>query len=252
MYLTHFIMRKILLLTATILISFQGFSQKSFSTKDGGASGGANSMFDFYSRTIDLNQKALAFGLTEAAFDAIKDDAYPNPNFLVGNIYQDENLLKSNVPMRYNAYADEIEIKNHVSEENYGALMKDPSIYAKINKDIYVFIPYDGSNEKGGYFNILTDGKTYDLYKKITAAFIKPEKAKTSYDSNTPPRFDLITKYYLVQDGRFLELPTSKSKVLKAMDSKKPEVKDYITENNLDVDKEADLIKVVTYFDSLL
>lgn len=245
-------MKKILLFTASVLIASQAFSQKSFSTKDGGASGGANSQFDFFSRTIDLNEKAIAFGLTETEFATIKDDAYANPNFLVGSIYQDENLLRSNVPMRYNAYADEIEIKNHVSEENYGALMKDPSIYVKINKDIYVFIPYDGSNEKGGYFNILADGKTYDLYKKTTAAFKKPQNARTSYDSNTPPSFDKTTKYYLVQDGQFFELSTNKSKVLKTMDSKKPEVKDYIKENNLDIDKEADLIKVVTYFDSLL
>jgi intein-encoded DNA endonuclease-like protein len=36
------------------------------------------------------------------------------------------------------------------------------------------------------------------------------------------------------------------------MDSKKSEVKNYIGDNNLDVDKEDDLIKVVTYFDTLL
>lgn len=248
-------MRKMLFLTACILFSIQGFSQRFGEGGFGdasGSSGGANSQFDFFTRTIDLNQKALAFGLTETEFAAIKDDAYVNPNFMVGNIYQDETLLKSNIPMRYNAYADEIEIKNHVSEKNYGALMKDPSIYTKINKDIYVFIPYDGSNEKGGYFNILSDGKTYDLYKKTTAVFKKPEKAKTSYDSNTPPSFEKTIKYYLVENGRFLELPTSKSKVLKAMDSKKPEVKGYIKDNNLDVAKEADLVKVITYFDSLL
>ena len=47
-------------------------------------------------------------------------------------------------------------------------------------------------------------------------------------------------------------MPTTKSKVLKVMDSKKKEVKDYISENNLDVDNESDLTKVFIYFDSLL
>lgn len=246
------IMKNIYLFVASFFVVCQCFSQTNFNTRGGGSSGGANNNFNIYLRTIDLNEKALSFGLSEAEFNGIKEEAYLNPNFMVGNIYQDENLLKAGVPMRYNAYADEIEIKNHVSEENYGALMKDESIYVKLEKNIYVFIPYDGSNEKGGYFNIIADGKTYDLYKKTTAVFIEPKKAKTNYESDSAPTFEKTIKYYLVQNGTFLEMPSTKSKVLKVMDSKKKEIKDYINENNLDVDKEIDLVKVFTYFDSLL
>ena len=250
-------MKNLIIFSLVFFLGFNGFSQDgSFGgggiDNKGGSSGGANNSFDFFLRTIDLNQKELSFGLTELEFNAIKHEAYLNPNFMVGNIYQDDKLLKSNVPMRYNAYADEIEIKNHASEENYSALMKDPSIYVKIEKDIYVFIPYDGSNEKGGYFNILADGKSYDLYKKTTAVFLEPKTANTNYERSTPPSFDKTTKYYLVQNGKFLEMPSTKSKVLKVMDSRKKEIKDYIGDNNLDVDKEQDLIKVFTYFDSLL
>lgn len=249
-------MKKIILFAVSVVMVSHCFAQKGTfggsGTNAAGSSGGANSNFDFLLRNIDMNEKALAFGLTEAAFNAIKNEAYLNSTFLVGNIYQDDKLLKTKVPMRYNAYADEIEIKSHVSEEKYGALMKDPSIYVKINNDNYVFVPYEDSNEKGGYFNVLTDGKTYDLYKKTTAKFIEPQTAKTSYQRDSPPSFDKITKYYLVKDGTFYELPTNKSKVLKVMDSKKNEVKTYISDNNLDVDKEADLIKVVAYFDTLL
>ena len=36
------------------------------------------------------------------------------------------------------------------------------------------------------------------------------------------------------------------------MDSKKSEMKKYIKENDIDLDKEADLIKTIAYFDSLL
>ncbi len=246
-------MKNILIFVLSALFSIQGFSQKNFARKDGGASGAANSNYDLFSRTIDINQKDMSFGLTKAEFDAIKDDAYLNIKFIPGNIYQDENLLKSNVLMRYNAYADEIEITENVQKKSkYGALMKDPSIYVKIANDIFVFIPYNDSNEKGGYFNIIADGKNYDLYKKTTSVFKEPRKAKSSYDSDTPPSFEKTTKYYLVENGVFFELPKSRSRILKAMDLKKNEVKKYVKENNLDVFKEADLIKVFTYYDSLL
>lgn len=82
-----FIMKKTILFVASVFIAFQGFSQKTFNSQDGGSSGAANSNFDFYLRTIDIDQKDLTFGLTEAEFILIKDDAYANSNFMVGNIY---------------------------------------------------------------------------------------------------------------------------------------------------------------------
>lgn len=235
-------MKKLITLSIIILITFPALSQT------GSRTIGA----DIFSRTIDLNQKSLAFGLTEAQFDAIKDEAYANPNFVQGKIFQEESLIKDDVLMRYNAYADEIEIKKNASDESYGALIKDPSIFVKMFRDIYVFVPYEGNNEKGGYFNVLNDGKTYDLYKKTTAIFREPQKAETSYARDMPPSFPKTVTYYLVQNGTFLEMPSSKSKILKMMDRKKKEVKEYINQNNIDVDKEADLIKLVSYFDSIL
>ncbi|WP_347373894.1 hypothetical protein [Aequorivita sp. Q41] len=234
-------MKKLILTGAIALGSLSVFSQAE------------NSSFDVYSRTISVNEKkGLAFGLTEAEFEAIKEEAYANPNFLTGNIFQEDKIVKADVPMRYNAFADEIEIKKYKSDKNYGALTKDPKIFAKIGLDIFVFVPFEGSNEKGGYFNVLIDGKHYDLYKKTTSLFREPRKAKTSYEKDTPPSFSKTVKYYLVQNGTFLEMPNSKSKVLKMMDSKKNEVKNFIKQNDIDLDKERDLIKLVTYFDSLL
>ncbi len=234
-------MKKIITTTMFTLMALSMFSQANQSAYT-----------SVYDRAIDINQKSLAFGLTEAQFEAIKDEAYANPTFLQGNIYQGDKLLKSDVFMRYNAYADEIEIKKSPTDDSYGALIKSPDIFVKIVNDLYVFVPYEGSNEKGGYFNVLSDGKTYDLYKKTTAVFKEPVKAETSYARDIPPSFPKTVTYYLVQNGTFLEMPSGKSKILKMMDKKKKEVKDFISKNNLDIDKEGDLIKVVSYFDSLL
>jgi len=234
-------MKRIIFTAAFVLMTISLFSQSRQSN-----------YVSVYDRTIDINQKSLAFGLTEAQFDAIKDEAYANPNFVQGKIFQEDQLIKDDVPMRYNAYADEIEIKNNPSDESYGALIKSPDIFVKIFRDIYVFVPYEGSNDKGGYFNVLSDGKTYDLYKKTKATFREPQKAQTSYERDTPPSFPKTVTYYLVQNGTFLEMPNSKSKILKMMDRKKSEMKRFIKENNIDLDEEADLIKTIAYFDSLL
>ncbi len=233
-------MKKIITLALIAFTSIAGFSQA------------ANNNYDMYSRTIDINQKSLAFGLTEAQFDAIKGEAYANTNFLQGTIYQGDQAIKTEVPMRYNTFADEIEIKQYASDVNYSALIKSPDIFVKIVKEIYVFVPFKGSIEKGGYFNVLSDGKTYDLYKKTKSEFRAPRKAETSYQKDTPPSFVKTSTYYLVQNGTFLEMPRSKSKILKMMDSKKAEMKKFIKDNNIDLDNEVDLTKTIKYFDSLL
>jgi len=233
-------LKNIFLTGFCILISYAAFSQAQ------------NSNYDLYSRTIDINQKSLAFGLTEAQFEAIKDEAYVNPLFVPGKIFQGDQLIRDNVLMRFNAYADEIEIKKNSTATNFSALVKDPDIFVKIANDVYVLVPFRGSNANGGYFNVLSDGKTYDLYKKTTAVYREPRKARTTYDSDIPPSFDKTTTYYLVKDGTFLEMPNRKSKLLNMMSQKKDEIKDYIKQNKLDLDKEKDLIDVISYFDSLL
>ncbi len=214
----------------------------------------ANSQYEYdvYSRTIDINQKSLAFGLTEAEFETIKDEAYTNVNFITGNIYQEDQLIKSGVPMRFNAFADEIEIKKSPSDKAYSALVKDPSIFVKMGTELYVLVPFKGSNEKGGYFNVLYDGKTYDLYKKTKATYREGVKGKSTYGRDTPPSFSKNTTYYLVEDGRFLEMPNSKNRIMRMMDSKGAEMKEFIKKNRLDLSKERDLINAITHFDSLL
>ena len=214
--------------------------------------GSIREVADIYMRTVDLNEKSLSFGLTEAEFEKIKDEAYENINFITGNIYQEDQLIKSGIPMRFNAYADEIEIKQRPSEKEYNALVKDASIFVKMGTEIYVLIPYKGSNEKGGYFNVLYDGNTYDLYKKTKATFKEGVKAKSTYGRDTPPSFSKATTYYLVDDGRFLEIPNTSSRILKMMDSKGSEMKAFIKKNKLDLNKEQDLINAITHFDSLL
>lgn len=236
-------MKNIIKIGLMTLVSLPVFSQMS-----------ENAWYYLNNRNIDLEQKWEAFGLSKAQYEAAINQVYDNPEFIEGSIYKDDKLMKTDVPMRYNAYSDEIEISNNPGEgnETYGALLKDPTVFVKIFKTIYVFVPHEGSNDNGHYFNILTEGKTYHLYKMTKATFDEPFHAKTSYERNRPASFPKTTTYYLVSGGTFSELPKSHSKIIKAMGVKKKEVKEFIKVNKLNLNKEADLIKTVTYFDSLM
>jgi len=232
-------MKKLITVSLLSLMSMGLFAQR------------ATNHYNIHSRTVDLNEKMLAFGLTEAQFEAIKDEAYANPNFLPGSIYQGEEIVRSGIQMRYNTYADEIEIKEKPSSKDFGALVKDPDIFVKIGNNIYVFVPHEQSPDKSGYFNVLFAGERYDLYKRTISTFIEAKEAQSSYDRATPPSFKKSTTYYLVDNGTFLEIPNTRSKIMNMMSSKKKEMHQYVKSNKLDVRKEADLIKALQHFDSL-
>jgi len=210
-------------------------------------------LYDLQNKKINAEQRYESFNISKEEFESMEGSPYANENFIKGNIYKGKELSNKNILLRYNAFADEIEIKKHDQSETYNALIKNPDVYVKIFQDVYVFVPYNGSNEKGGYFNIVTEGAQFDLYKKTTVTYKEPYFAETSYQSDRPAAWVKTKIYYLVgKDGSFYELPTRRSKVLDVMSKKKKEVKRYIKEQNIDLDEEQDLAKLVTYFNSIL
>lgn len=179
---------------------------------------------------------------------------YNNPDYQLGNVYKENKLWASNVALRYNAVADEIEIKESLgtADEEARVLPRDPDIFVKIVDDIFIFVPFQGDVEKGNYFHILYEGKKLDLYKKIVKEVIPGRKASSSLTKDIPTEFRDKSQYFLItKSGRFYQLPDSKAKRLNVFGSNKELVRNYVEENDLDIDDEADLLKIIKYYDSI-
>lgn len=179
---------------------------------------------------------------------------YNNPSYLPGNVYNGKKLLATNVALRYNAIADEIEIKESLasSDDDAKVLTKSPEIFVKIVNDIFVFVPYQGGIEGGGYFQVLIEGKKYDLFKKLKKNFTPAKKANTSITRDIPAKFLDTPVYYIVtKEGKFYELPSNRKKKLKVFSDNMGLVKDYVDDNRLDLNDEQDLIRVIRYYDSI-
>ena len=206
-------------------------------------------------RLIGIENTKDAFGLSDEQFKNLKGSPYINEEFVSGNIYNGKELTASNVYLRYNAFSDEIEIKKskHSSDQEYGALIKEPEVFVKIDEQLYVFLPYQNSNEKGHYFEILSEEKAFDLYKKTEVDYTSPRQAKTSYDKDKPAEFKQTNSYYLVaKNGTFYQLPNSKNKMVKLLSKENKKVKEYAYKNKLDLDKEKDIIRLVSYYNSVV
>ncbi len=234
-------MKKIFLTTLIALLSLPLFSQNS------------NAIYQIGVRQIDLERNNEFLNLTDAEYKQVIGSPYAIKEFMQGNIYQGDKLVQSGIFLRYNMYADEIEIKNSIDDTEYNALVKDSNVFVKIFNDVYVLIPFEGSDEKGSYFKIITPGKHLDLYKKSSVVYTPRTFPKTSYDREKPAKFTQTDTYFLVEKtGKFVELPNSKSKLLKVMKNKGKEVKSFLKKNNINLKKEKDLIKLVKYYNTLL
>ncbi len=177
---------------------------------------------------------------------------YNHPSYLMGNVYQNNELLATSVALRYNAVADEMEIKESLAspDEEAKVLTKSPEIFVKIMEDIYIFAPYKGGVEGGGYFQVLYEGNGVDLYKKMKKDFKPEKKASSSITTDTPAKFtDDITYFLATKDGKFYEMPSSRNKKLNVFGSKKDGMKSFVKENRLDLNEEKDLLRAVKHYD---
>jgi len=179
---------------------------------------------------------------------------YLNEEFQKGIIYKGSLAVANNVGLRYNANKDIFEIKRKVTSKNNQAkyLVKTDDISFQIKNNHFVFIPASKENNVPGYFILLYKGENTSLYKKTKKLFIAGQKAYTSLARDVQPTYKGKEILYLGDAGGTLtELPSSKNGKIKTFNNHNKELKLYIKENNLNISKEYNLIKLVKYYDTL-
>ncbi len=236
-------MKKILLLLIVVLsitqVTYSQFSSKRF-TSD-------LFILDEY---IKRQNKDINFKDTKT----YTGTPYNNPSFLLGSIYKEGKLLAENVALRYNAIADEMEVKENLTSNDDDAkvLTKSQDIFVKIGLDIFVFVPYQGGIEEGGYFEVIYEGTQIDFYKKHIKDFDEAKKATSTITRDVPAKFTDDPEFYLVtKTGKFYQFPKSRGKKLKVFGDKEKEMKKWVKSNNIDVNSEKDLLRAVKYFEKL-
>jgi hypothetical protein len=184
----------------------------------------------------------------------IQGSAYTSDSFLPGKLYH-KDKFESNVFYRYNAYAEEIEIKStNTPDAQVNALLRDKNISLTDAEgkpmSFKTFIDKKGLTQNG-YLTQLKTGK-YTLYKRSDVKFTQPQKAQNSFIAATPARFSKFTEYYLELDGRnrIDELELKKAKLLKLVDdADKESLKLHLKENKLKVKDENDIINLLSFLD---
>ncbi|MBL4662183.1 MAG: hypothetical protein JKY22_01140 [Flavobacteriaceae bacterium] len=167
-------MKKLILIAAVLFLS-QNVTAQNFDGIEGiyASRKFVNQLYQL-DESIKRDNKGIDFGDT----DKYTGTPYNHPSYLMGNVYKNDELWATNVALRYNAIADEIEIKESITTDDSEAkvLTKSPDVYVKIITDIYIFAPYKGGIEGGGYFQVLFEGNKIGLFKKPKKSFTRAKK----------------------------------------------------------------------------
>lgn len=159
-----------------------------------------------------------------------------------------------NVPkLRYNAYTDEMEFQQnnevYIADKESGMQVSFEDV-----KKNYVCLNYDfGFGNRYGYLLLLlSNPKKYSLYKREKVELLKGEKSPNGI---TKDRNDYYSKekdlYLLSYNGTYKKIDNNKKNLLEEFGSKSSEVENYLKENRINLKKESDLIKLVTYVNTL-
>jgi len=170
--------------------------------------------------------------------------------FQKGTIYKNNTVLKRNISLRYNASRDLVEIEFNQNQSKI--LRHSPNIYAVINNKQYVYIPDSIDEENNGYFVVLHKDLKMSLYKKQEKTFREGKKSVNSITSDISATYKTQETLFLVNSkGELKELSKSKNGKVKSFIDHHKELKLYIKENNLNINKENHLIKLITYYNTL-
>jgi len=157
--------------------------------------------------------------------------------------------VSQNAMMRYDAYNDQFEFINSSRDTLVlNRLEQYNKVTFTISNTVYKLMDYTKKGEKvNGYLISLFEKNGYGLFKKQNVRFTKEREANNSYDKSLPARYDKQNDTYFFKNGDkgISEMPDSKKGFFKLFPEKKAELESFFKQNDIDLDKEADMIKVL-------
>ncbi|KFC24054.1 hypothetical protein [Chryseobacterium sp. FH1] len=173
----------------------------------------------------------------------IQGSAYVYENFIDATIKDVDGFPK----VRYNALKDDMEVQQN---NNAYVIPREPA-FSRIKiistgetivleKFDYKGKPYEG------YLFVISEKDPITVYKKERVEFKDFEKPRNSYAEETPARFipQKIEFFIKTADGKIMELPKNKKKLIDLLPDKQANIEAYFKSNKVDFSNDKDVKKL--------
>lgn len=191
--------------------------------------------------------------VTEGKSVDVQGTRYLNEDWLMGSFTLDNGKSYKDIEIKYDELSDKMLIRNKNNEtvrliEQVNDFTIDFPVAETIVKRHfklgYKNIP--GTTDVY-YFEILVDGKT-QLLKRSSKAV---QEAKDYNSASVNRAFVETIDYYIYRDNSGIDMKKDKKSVLAALGDHQPELDAYIKSNKLNLKSEADLAKLISYYNIL-
>ncbi|MFX0555335.1 hypothetical protein ACOCEA_00965 [Maribacter sp. CXY002] len=247
-------LKKIFSFTTILLITiFSGFSQYgNVNGRQANANFEASLATNSILRGRNILQDVINKGKdNKLSINEIEGEPYFDMNYSKGTLMYKDSLKLGEYLMRYNAYADEIEISN---SDGNGVINKADYVRVILNSEKYRPVNYlDNSGEvKKGYFIILTEGSKASFFLRKNKTIKQAQEAKTSFHKAIPAKFIEHTDYFIkIGNNPPQEIKLKKNKLIKVFPDNNFILKKYAETNNLNLETEEDIKVLVDHYNSL-
>ena len=180
----------------------------------------------------------------------IEGSEYLDENFVNGEIFTMNSEHFSDIPMRYNSYYDNIEVKLP-DGQIYG--LTDPKLIfqVRMNKDFMIHTRYVSTfGEKDGFLFVLHEGKC-SLYRRNYKIF-KEKVPSNGLISEVPAKIvDKPKEYYIRLKDNLPTVIITKKDLLLFLHDHSAELEEFFKKERVKLNTDEDMIRVVTFYNSL-
>lgn len=182
----------------------------------------------------------------------IKGSAYSTSDWAKATVIMDDKTTYTNLKAKYSEYEDKLAVEGKDGQiMEFNNKVNDFTLsFTESGKDMLSH--YRNGFKVEGYgpkdfFEILADGKT-QLLKKV----IKKVQTKTEYGAVSSNRsFVATTRYFVVGPEESTLIKKDTKSVLSALNSKKAEAESYIKDQKLNLGKQEDIVKLITWYNTV-
>ena len=193
----------------------------------------------------------LTFSKRDDSPEVTAGSQYINDRFLSARVNEGTDLFR----IRFNPY---LGIMEYDKDGEIYHLTKDVNTVVEFvgpNSVTYKLYKYtDNDSEHTEYMKVVFEGEKI-AFQTLEKVILKPGKTATnSYESSSQPEYKRDNdKRFMTINGKTQEFSTRTNRFIKMFDkSIQSNLKDYIKDNRIDLDKDADLVKLGRHLDGLL
>jgi hypothetical protein len=179
----------------------------------------------------------------------LSEDWMPGDVKLANGVTSQEKMM-----LKYNLVDDMVLFKDKDSGEQMAFVIPVQEFTINLTDDDKLFVRRFRSGYKDidgatptSFFEVLSDGKVQLLKKDVKKPFENQEIGSASKTTS----FIEKVKYYLVNNGKVIPVKNDKKTLLAALGDKQAQLEEYIKTNKLTVKTDAQLGKLVDYYNTL-